>query len=404
MASSSSRARFDGDGSALLLILEEGISSPGVVQYSTVMNSKVDVGKLKVHGHMLRELHRLMPSLCFKRSTVEAALKSLAKKDCFKLSALDQLEFSSTVAKRLAVMCRHISQALSRSRKPRWATELMDIGEPEPDNQDIRKLMKRVAPEADNKDDKSYHDFFIGWDAEMKRAWRCKADSTYQKEFALPELLPQDDDMAPPLAKFSDGSTFEITELTSLAAKNLVPETVVMPPVIHWRGRTESGAPVIIKDRTDRHLLVSMFLSGKQVLQVPAAIGKEKALQICVTVAKSFVEGALQRSQLYIQRNKLLKAEGFDLKKFISKKPASSEFNVQKTQNAANSNPEEGTFEESGANAKFLDISGGSEEVGEQLAPKETMSRVSKKAKKKQPRQQSFIEGPPLSFAEIFGL
>ena len=61
-------------------------------------------------------------------------------------------------------------------------------------------------------------------------------------------------------------------------------------------------------------------------------------------------------------------------------------------------------FEESGANAKSLDISGGSEEVGEQLAPKETMSRVSKKAKKKQPRQQSSIEGPPFLFAEIFGL
>jgi len=83
MASSSPRARFDGDGSALLLILEEGISSPGVVQYSTVMNSKVDVGKLKVHGHMLRELHRLMPSLCFKRSTVEAALKVIGEEGLF---------------------------------------------------------------------------------------------------------------------------------------------------------------------------------------------------------------------------------------------------------------------------------------------------------------------------------
>ncbi|MFM7990133.1 MAG: hypothetical protein ACKPKO_63540, partial [Candidatus Fonsibacter sp.] len=103
----------------------------------------------------------------------------------------------------------------------------------------------------------------------MKRAWRCKADSTDQKEFALPELPQDDDDMAPPLAKFSDGNTFEITELTSLTAKNLVPATVVMPPVIHWRGRTESGATVIIKDNTDRHPLVSMFLSRKQVLQVP---------------------------------------------------------------------------------------------------------------------------------------
>eukprot|EP00969_Alexandrium_andersonii_P334130 14765749-Alexandrium_andersonii.AAC.1 len=39
--------------------------------------------------------------------------------------------------------------------------------------------------------------------------------------------------------------------------------------VQHWQGRTRTGAPVVVKNRPDRNVvLVSIFVSGKQALQV----------------------------------------------------------------------------------------------------------------------------------------
>ena len=99
------------------------------------------------------------------------------------------------------------------------------------------------------------------------------------REYAEKKLKPQDDDLAPPIARWSDGSQHQVAELTSLAARTMndAPVPTQRASTVYYEARTNSGAPVVVKDRADRGLLVSMYLSGKQVLQVLVLEGAKRS-------------------------------------------------------------------------------------------------------------------------------
>ena len=148
----------------------------------------------------------------------------------------------------------------------------------------------------------------FGWCPELRLAWTCPASDTTRKVFAKKELALAAQDMLPPTAVWEDGTTHEVAELTSLAAQSINEDPASKATLsIHWSGRTQEGYPVVVKDRSDRSLLVSCYVSGKQKLQIDAdKEGYDRAKDIVVNIAKKYVAGSLGRAHLYRERDRML--------------------------------------------------------------------------------------------------
>ena len=130
--------------------------------------------------------------------------------------------------------------------------------------------------------------FFLGWCPELRLAWKCPASDTARKVFAKKELVLAAQDMLPPTAVWEDGTTHEVAELTSLAAQSINEAPAGKANLsIQLSGRNQEGYPVVVKDRSDRSLLVSCYVPGKQQLHIDAdKEGYDRAKHIVVSIAK----------------------------------------------------------------------------------------------------------------------
>lgn len=171
-------------------------------------------------------------------------------------------------------------------------------------------------------------DMFYGWDSEMRRAWRCKVPDTLNKEFANEELEVGNDDMGAPMAVWHDGDKHAVVELTNLVVKAWASGAATRRTVAcHFEDKTTTSAPVLVRDRPDRgeEPLVSILVSGRQVCQqvVNERGDQETAVDIMCQLAKALCAGTLEQSQLYKERDHLLKVKGCKKAITTRKQPAS---------------------------------------------------------------------------------
>ena len=187
------------------------------------------------------------------------------------------------------------------------------------------------------------------------------------------------------------------------SAKASTPTTPTAPTTTsksvqwHWRGRSQTGAPIIVKDRCDRVELISVYLSGKQILQIPITdlIKKDIAINIMVSIAEDFSQGKLARAQLFLQRNKLLKEKGIVMKRQakIFKRPSRKSDKDDKSDE----------HNDESCNAKGGDISIDNS-IDKSIKNKRAAKAIEVSKSAKASRTTATIAGPPMSMLELPGL
>ena len=181
-------------------------------------------------------------------------------------------------------------------------------------------------------------EWFLGHDAK-RGAWRVPAarpDSA--KEFSL-DIAPQEG-MLPCIARWPDGVTHPIAELPSVSFLTRQADAAKAKATsVVWQGRDPTGAPIVVKDRSDRFPLLSMYVAGKQAVQVNLSLPtmtREKAAALLTEIAIEFAAGKLDKAKLYKVRDAKLVAMGVPLRmasKLVGKRPAAQ---IATTQDARN--------------------------------------------------------------------
>ena len=217
-----------------LAVLVKGyIHSPTRIRYGEdLAKSKTEARVLVSHAILLRGLEQLQPNTSFKKLDLMHVLLEVADfhNERWRLSAADQKSFASKVAARIRTMCAHYSAARRKKTPPKW---VLQIAAKEPNQQTIPVALQpnaggtsggikddtvlddsdsgggdedidgselehdEVKPDSGDsgeevgspvdgkEDDSAFDDYFVGWDGEKKKAWRCRSENPAEiKDFA----------------------------------------------------------------------------------------------------------------------------------------------------------------------------------------------------------------------------
>jgi hypothetical protein len=305
-------------------------------------------GKRMIEGKIvLAALHKLLPSLRFKRSELKLALGILWAESTWRRPASEQGDWTETMSRRLMNACRAFHTTSAKKSKPSWFQELAtffgtpaiavavkaaaDDGADSYDNMVINALRDSESeeestdetptttqiastpetrspalalvmrrPEDVKVEVKIEHgdDWFYRFDTELKQVIRRKPNSKNCPEFAVTLEVDEDaDDAAPVEAIFADGSRHICPDLTLGQYKSFsLPRAGSSSTEEHiWSGEHhESHNNLFVRFRADRGMLVSLF---------------EQKKQICQIALEWFEEGAWRQDQ-----KEMLKADGKNFK------------------------------------------------------------------------------------------
>ena len=126
--SSPVRQRFSGNREELRHTREKHVISPRWLTYGKDSDSVDTKAILGRRLEFTRDLQRLQPNMSFKIKDLRDALASIGKSkgDAWGLGTKSDIaSFSKTVAKRIQLLGRHVSQALCRNPRPAWILQLM---------------------------------------------------------------------------------------------------------------------------------------------------------------------------------------------------------------------------------------------------------------------------------------
>jgi len=196
------RSSVPADLEALASCIAEYAKSPDFVNYGEGMDkTKVDPAKILQYSALWRSIRKLHPSLLFSQSTMESILCLVAEKCAASwarpLTASEQPEFRTRMARRMRTMARHINQTKVKHPQTQWYVEL-------------------VGPEP-----ASMEGWFVGYDHELGKAWRSSSTGASVREYADRVLLTGEK----PIAVFKDNMSVELDDVT---VEEL--ETKVEPP------------------------------------------------------------------------------------------------------------------------------------------------------------------------------
>ena len=309
-SAASQRVRFSGNVPELKRVLSKHIVAAGWLTYG---KDDIHVNGQEITDRwapLVRDLYELQPNMSFKKSDVKGALGEIAKTKNWKLSKSDLKEMQTVVANRLGLLCRHTSQAAKRVPQPKWFVSLMTtVAGPDPDTHAEQANRPRAHD--------SQTEFNFGWDPEYKRAWRAPAHDADNLEFAEPLLVPCGDDK-PPMAQWADGMQHPVDQLAGAEwavhrDDHDEKKRRSKCRVFLSRGVDKSGTEVIVKERSDRRQLVSMYIGGQQKCQIVVddSMKSDAAGQVMTSIAEQFVAGTLSANDLYKERDLRMDALGF---------------------------------------------------------------------------------------------
>jgi hypothetical protein len=286
-------------------------------------------------------LRELQSNLSFSQTAMQQAQEKVLEKqqESWNLDEDQKKEQPGIIAKRLRVACRHIAQAGRKKNPPKWYTELfgsarvLDDGEGE-DNEEESDEGEGPEDEGDEEqsDEEEFHEepapvpttkkqqkpkkahvseaskkqeaitseasasgggewAYWGWDPELEGAWRSKALSGRDGRKEATTNIVEPDSPAPHkfmLAKFVDGKTYELSDLTVAdwklrcdAKADAKKATKGSNEPLWARDHETSGLQVTIRPRVDRQPLVSLYLGTSQCCQVPLSAFKNLEAAVC---------------------------------------------------------------------------------------------------------------------------
>jgi len=292
---SSHRSRFRLENRRISAVLEPWATSPGWFRYHESGKHKVDPDMLMRFGALFQDLAKLQPNLAFTQSSMTWACKDIMnqKNVVWKLDKSQQKEQPATMARRLRSACRHVQQAMIKTKKPRWVVDMMQLDPADidantrDDDEDVEQNAMVAAAECD---DIAFP--FFGFDHEHMKAWRSKTSSGARELTANvkePKEAKLTDFM---MAEFHDG-VYELTDMTvaewrgKQSASSTCQASKKKPAKVLWEAlHVASGLMLTVKPRADRQQLVSLYWGTQQKCQVPLnAFDDEHAAAMFLKVA-----------------------------------------------------------------------------------------------------------------------
>ena len=302
MAESKARARFEGCAVDLYEVLKPfAAKSKKWLKYDEtprVTDAKVVPELLFRHADVIEALHGICGNLCFKRSTVVQAMGLMYSEfgAAWSIEPQDkQEEFIEPQTRRLVNICRVVNQAQLKKSTAPWYLNLewvkaeaqaasSQVPGGSTGSQDRRRKRQATDPDAAqpsedkaNESQSSAKDggttaYFYGFSEELRSAWRKPASRPRAPQELTKDIRVRADalDSDPVYAVWADGAEHEITDITAKQWRDLcaLHRHGSIKKVL-WSGEhCVSHEKVEVKPRPDRHPLVSMYLMGKQVLQV----------------------------------------------------------------------------------------------------------------------------------------
>ena len=109
----------------------------------------VDQKKLLNARHMLKDMYDIAPNLAINKAVMRDALTEVAtqQKAVWQFNKEDVEKFAKDQQPRIALMCRHLAQALLKSSVPQWATTIITGCDPP-----LEKSIKRSGIRKDDED------------------------------------------------------------------------------------------------------------------------------------------------------------------------------------------------------------------------------------------------------------
>lgn len=360
------RPRFAASAEALVAVLVKHVTRPNKIQYGeNISNSKVEPKMLEHNALLLLDLAGLHPNMSFSSKTMKQAIMVVEQHyhDKWNLSPEEASDFGDKIEKRIRCMCSHFSTAKRRKSPPTWVGNILAAkgsmvlsfcsGPATPRGEGDRASSSTAGGpltttaaaggvEGDDEDeeiDEDYEsdqqegkaevekakgdrggeeaDYFVGWNAEMEKMWRCRTDDpSGTKEFASKVEIPTG---ASPtdacIAVFSDGSRNTVACMT--AGQWMAREAAkVAAATAHKHTQTpllEKG-DFIVKTKQDRAPLLYIAKAskpGQQLCQVRLDIFDSQAqgLKVMEQVVDSLI--ADPHTEPYKVRDEILKSMGW---------------------------------------------------------------------------------------------
>ena len=297
------RPRYEGDAETLAAAILPSATNAGWLHYSTDMKDKIDVARIRTHAALIRRLYLLQANLSFTKTQVEAAMQIVLLKGHFSLADKHRVSWVKVTAQRMRVMCRHVSNTNTKATKPKWLKYVLYYEPPPPPPTRTRS------------------DCSPGKESIVRSV---SSSLSCDRSTAPPMNSPEadDDDATPSPARSSeadnkrandviDGRKRRREVLDRLWADHKRANDVIdgrkRRREVLWAGvHAGSGLPVEVRWRSDRTMLLSLFLADEQKLQAPKdKFPDEEVLKkLMFDLAGEYCQGIIEERDLYHERDK----------------------------------------------------------------------------------------------------
>ena len=229
-------------------------------------------------------------------------------------------DWLTTITRRICNAQSVIFSAKRKSEYPKW-------------------LKQVLGTEGDSNPAEAAKDSWeYGFDEETKCAWRRKVGASEPKDLAV-AIVDAAGDQEPITARFLDGSSAQIHEITCKAYRDMLKNKRGEGTGVVWRGEhSKTSNALRVQIRADRGILMSLYEQGAQICQIPIDIFEEEewkdknrvgkatdpkkfatpnsaearkaAEAFMVSIAKEYAADKIPKEDLYVHRDSQLAANG----------------------------------------------------------------------------------------------
>eukprot|EP00969_Alexandrium_andersonii_P047866 2100693-Alexandrium_andersonii.AAC.1 len=144
---------------------------------------------------LLNSLYSMQTNLSFSAVMMKKAVHAHAtsKAASWEFSAGDCAEFASETSGKIRNLCRFGAQNLRKQKTPGWLSNVFDhLKDVRTSNAQATASAIESEDEGDGEDGEDDVEYYVGWNSELRAAWRCAAEDIDAYELlCLPSLAPQ---------------------------------------------------------------------------------------------------------------------------------------------------------------------------------------------------------------------
>jgi len=274
------RARYDGPTECVVDAILPSAVVPDFLKYSELLDAPVQHQKIAMHASMWAKIRAIHPSLSFSQSFMEQVFQDVGLRASESqwpraLTKEEMDNWSSSISKQFRSQARAIAQA--QYKPPAWLKQMWAHADgPSPCASADALFSAAPSPRqslaaSSASQASECQDYFYGYDAEHRAAWRATAGNQEAKEFA--KLIVPDDgkDDEPPRAQFSSGPEVLVCNLTIGEVRMEDQVRMASGRGRLWEGEHE-GSKIFITYRKDRSPILVLYKEtdedNKQLCQV----------------------------------------------------------------------------------------------------------------------------------------